>query len=754
MAATEAEFAGQQPPDPDVQTTLSDFLTYTEHFPSHLTRALNLIQDQRIRAEERIRAVHNDTTTYALLPTLPAKDRPDPVELRKRISYALEDAERACRMSVEEATRLDDTAKREAARLDLVTERLKAQPMPPSRDPTPEHQQALTSPNLRREGRLGTRPEDSTVTTEKPQKRAQDKAASKLRTRKIMVPGEVLPPPDPTVPAESMSDWTSPRASPPIEEAPLQLPKATSRPRSRTPKIPKAEKAEKTQQTEMVEKAPGTDIIEQPQTEQEGAEKKQIKPRAPRQPGQTGTNAHSAVAGISTSNALLALKAPPEDAPNGSKWLPWAKLTEFEMAKLRKRMKKNAIWVPSQTMVRRELKTLGRGVAGKEAARQNAQATGEAFVDEFDQPDPTKVILSGEETAQMNDMLGPQIYDENDDADAELINRGMRLNEAKKLKRQRMLEEQALQAQIAREQGGEGAPIADSAKTVSGPSEPPKKRKRETTPVGTQPIGKATETPDPLSKPAPPQKKLKISAPDPKGSKVPLAPADGSSKPGATSRRAATPPARKPIISLKATKAVSEEPPNRRASLRRGSNASLPNASGNPLTSPAPTATAPPVAPVPPAHPKTSNRRSKRPAPGIIANGDEDSAKLLLSKRKAAPRKSGANKKSTTTSTTTTNASSNSAAAAALPSSDGVQGPDEYIDPDEPRYCVCGDVSWGTMIACDNDDCEKEWFHLTCVDLDDLPPRRTKWYCPDCRKKLKLGVGNNGMVGRGIGAGR
>ncbi|KAF1816500.1 hypothetical protein P152DRAFT_377843, partial [Eremomyces bilateralis CBS 781.70] len=53
-------------------------------------------------------------------------------------------------------------------------------------------------------------------------------------------------------------------------------------------------------------------------------------------------------------------------------------------------------------------------------------------------------------------------------------------------------------------------------------------------------------------------------------------------------------------------------------------------------------------------------------------------------------------------------------------------------DPDEPRYCICNDVSWGTMIACENDDCEKEWFHLPCVGLEQIPPRRIKWYCPDC----------------------
>ena len=60
--------------------------------------------------------------------------------------------------------------------------------MPPSRDPTPEHQ-GLTSPNLKRERRMSTRGED--VKADKGSRKLTDKAASKLRGRKIMVPGEV-----------------------------------------------------------------------------------------------------------------------------------------------------------------------------------------------------------------------------------------------------------------------------------------------------------------------------------------------------------------------------------------------------------------------------------------------------------------------------------------------------------------------------------------------------------------------------------
>lgn len=52
-------------------------------------------------------------------------------------------------------------------------------------------------------------------------------------------------------------------------------------------------------------------------------------------------------------------------------------------------------------------------------------------------------------------------------------------------------------------------------------------------------------------------------------------------------------------------------------------------------------------------------------------------------------------------------------------------------DGDEPRYCYCNEVSYGNMIACDNDDCPREWFHLGCVHLEKPPTGRAKWFCSD-----------------------
>lgn len=53
------------------------------------------------------------------------------------------------------------------------------------------------------------------------------------------------------------------------------------------------------------------------------------------------------------------------------------------------------------------------------------------------------------------------------------------------------------------------------------------------------------------------------------------------------------------------------------------------------------------------------------------------------------------------------------------------------IDPDEPTYCLCEQVSFGEMIGCDNEECPIEWFHFSCVGLTTKP--KGKWYCPKCR---------------------
>ncbi|XP_069487575.1 inhibitor of growth protein 2 [Ambystoma mexicanum] len=63
---------------------------------------------------------------------------------------------------------------------------------------------------------------------------------------------------------------------------------------------------------------------------------------------------------------------------------------------------------------------------------------------------------------------------------------------------------------------------------------------------------------------------------------------------------------------------------------------------------------------------------------------------------------------------------------------DRAASPVEFaIDPNEPTYCLCKQVSYGEMIGCDNEQCTIEWFHFSCVGLTYKP--KGKWYCPKCR---------------------
>ncbi|TGJ85200.1 hypothetical protein E0Z10_g3534 [Xylaria hypoxylon] len=72
-------------------------------------------------------------------------------------------------------------------------------------------------------------------------------------------------------------------------------------------------------------------------------------------------------------------------------------------------------------------------------------------------------------------------------------------------------------------------------------------------------------------------------------------------------------------------------------------------------------------------------------------------------------------------------------------------GDDEgEVEADEPLYCYCNGVSYGEMVACDANDCEREWFHLDCVGLKAAPPSNVKWYCDNCKDRIKTGKKVNG----------
>jgi len=71
-------------------------------------------------------------------------------------------------------------------------------------------------------------------------------------------------------------------------------------------------------------------------------------------------------------------------------------------------------------------------------------------------------------------------------------------------------------------------------------------------------------------------------------------------------------------------------------------------------------------------------------------------------------------------------------AAAAVSSGEVLDMP---VDPNEPTYCICHQVSYGQMIACDNPECPIEWFHITCMGLSSIP--KGKWFCPKCQPLRK-----------------
>ena len=144
-----------------------------------------------------------------------------------------------------------------------------------------------------------------------------------------------------------------------------------------------------------------------------------------------GTNVHSSLGGgVSVHNALMTLEAPPADAKPGSEHAPWLRLTDWEMMMLRKRMKKNAKWRPSESMVKVELIGFGRGPHNYWEAKKKAETEGVEFidVDNIATADPDKPRAWGE--------VGLTAPSSSEDIPR---NKGMALNEAKKRKRDEFL---------------------------------------------------------------------------------------------------------------------------------------------------------------------------------------------------------------------------------------------------------------------------------------------------------------------------
>jgi hypothetical protein len=685
MADAIGELAVQAPLDPDAQATVTDFLDYTEYLPSDLIRSLTLIRNLDASYNKSASSVHHLTKLYGSLSTPSENEKLDPISLRSQISSNLTHAIGARESSYAEASRLFDVVDRHYSRLSSIINKLEALPKPPSRDPTP-----IPLPSAQSQRSKSRKVDLDGVNVPRITLRLDGArsgghvlgsgARHRHRHRRVTVPGEVLPPPNPDSPPPSTdSDWSS------VPPSPIPVP--TSRvgdssrsqhkhKRIRPPKPPKAPKIK-------VPKAP------------------RIRP-----PGVMGTNVHSAVAGISTSNALALLKPPPADAVPGSEHAPWLKLTPWEMAKLRKRMKKNAVWNPSETMIRRELSQLSRGPENYHIAKAKARAAGEPFVDSAN-------IAGSEARTDTQNLAEGEIGVESlGMEELQLSNRGMKLNEAKKLKKEAQAKEAAAAAAADAEQAARALAASGSAlKNIfaksgdpadeTSPSKPRgrashKKRKRDPSSPGVDALvnqvpptaqesngakKRRTSPPPPLSTS---HTTLPVAAPGPSPKiSTPILPSPEILKPP-HSPVAVKAHSRRPSVALKVTSPVL--PPN-----PTSSTASRPRSRGTTATpAPVPSSNHRPRRSsaisniIPPEPPRST--RSKRPAPGPVSTSSEGGTSVSVGRRKPAP----------TRGSSTGRKDQNDQG--------GGQEPLEEIDPNEPRYCLCGEVGHGMMIACENKD--------------------------------------------------
>ncbi|KAK0665998.1 hypothetical protein QBC41DRAFT_367204 [Cercophora samala] len=836
--------------DPDAQATVSDFLDFTEYLPADMMRSLTLIGQLDQAYMDASNNIDDLTTQWGQLPGLPtgAKSKNTPVELRSQVSENLHHALNSRVYSHAEAQRMAENVNRHLNRAKTIFAKLQAM-----QDNYQELEEQQKSPVANRSPQMSRAPK-ITLKIDGQQK------VRRPRVPRITVPGEVLAPYDINFDAYTTGSESS------------------------------SEEEDDTVSSSRVTPAPRIKVVK-------GSSRppKSTVPRAPRP--RTSVPPPNVPGGLSTSAVMAQLVPPPENAVPGSADAPWCQLTAFELARLRKRMKKNAAWTPSDTMVARELAALGRGVDAFKAAKKKAEDEGRVF--EGTMPVPTIDPHTGEKRMP----LGALTVDALASDDKNITNRGMKLNEAKKLKREQLAklaaDEAEQSAAMFREQarmimGGAPQPAAVAeAKAIK--SKAPKKRKRDSMP-GTEGEGgeeqetaadgsqqaqrpqfKRTKTETPVPPPiitsgnslGPPQETpvqlpqrtnavlhsttpiplpnlsqdqsitakpaSVISATSPAGSiagpssvptlapiklpttETPIPPPVISPKKSVTpilppvretrqkqatrsqdqqqqpqpqqlpppavstakaSSRTASPelvapkpdpdaapgPAqptstvvtRRPASRGKATSqepALPYHPPSlaadrpRRTSTARNTPAppevaAALSSHAAPTTSATTnntTATASTGATGNATTRPANKRAGKRPAPGVISrtNSGGNSA---VGTRKAAPRK----KQSAAAGSRTAGKKEKEVATPVESTAHGaeVEVDDEgnVIDPEEPRYCLCNRVSFGTMIQCDNvDQCKQEWFHLECVGLEDIPARTTKWYCPDCRKALKIG---------------
>lgn len=627
--------------DPDAQATVTDYIDYTEYLPADLIRSLTLIRGLDERYLEAAQDVHELTKTYGQLPDIATETRPHPQFLRKDISFQLDRAINARESAYAEACRLYDVVDHHFNRLDCIRQKLETLPKPASQEASPPAAQgSKRAQPSRKKGADGAPKTRITLRLDN-----QDSAAGpaqKSRSRRSMISAEHFAGlhPDSPIASTEHSD---------VEDGKARL-------------------------------SSGSPV--EPDMVSESAKTKKEK-----QNRRARASAGAAASAISTSNALAMLRPPPEDARPGSVDMPWLRLTEWEMTKLRKKMKKNAVWQPSEVMIHRELALRGRGWEAYRAAKTKSDAEGGEFVDCDDIANtyvPGKLMKKTDAT--IKDSLGTM--------ETKLSNRGMKLNEAKKLKRENLAREQAAAAAAAAAGEPIGHDLGDSILGDGNEGKPTRSSKRkieEFSPAeaagddARASRSKRRKAIDDISEESPLEASISISSASitPTIANEPTTDELDAGKPST-----AMAPVSKPAA---LTAHALDDPTNRAPSRRRSfSQAADQTAGGRELRRKSAT----PARRTPMPEP---TRRRKRPAPGPVSSGQDGGAAVSYGRRKAKL--------------------SNKRAGTREPEQrddlrideDGVL---EQIDTSEPRYCMCGDVSFGTMICCENPDVSLSLFPL------------------------------------------
>lgn len=417
--------------DPDAQTIVTELLDFTEYLPSDVVRSLTLIGKLDEAYADASVKVDELTTTWAQLPSLAADVRPSSLRLRADISSHLDRAVKSRVFAHAEAIRMSANAHRHYHKAKVLLSKLQAQ-----LDHYPaEEQRSLAVP---RSPQMARTKMDGKTGGDGAQK------VHRHRVPKITVPGEVLAPCDILYDTVSEDDDSTSDDDLDTVTSSRRTPGPAPRIKLVTGRAPK-----------VASRAPR---------------------RAPPNP--------DALSAAAAANAAALLNPPPENAVIGSKHAPWLRLTEYEMARLRKRMKKNATWTPSETMVARELKALNRGPDAYREAKKKADDEGRVFKPTI--PSPTMNAETG--TAQMP--TGAISVDSLAAMEVPTSNRGMKLNEAKKLKREALAKQAAEDAEESARKmveaaklflGGNSGDLPESAKETSSrtSSRSGAKRKRE-----------------------------------------------------------------------------------------------------------------------------------------------------------------------------------------------------------------------------------------------------------------------------------